>query len=175
MLFAFAGNERQQQHGADDEHGRDEEHRRLKAGRQVGQDGVDPEEGEVGLGRGLDDGGIGLAGGAEGAEEEGAGHDGEHDGRGEDGVLPGGIGDEGNAGLLGEFVVLAARRWLLLTMRPGMGHSLMPRRSTITDAGRRSSEQNAGNDEDVQREEAGERWPGDDGAAEQQMHQRRRR
>ena len=41
-----------------------------RLGGQIGEDRVDPEEGEVGLGRGLDDGGIGLAGGAEGAEEE---------------------------------------------------------------------------------------------------------
>ena len=78
-----------------------------RLGGRIGEDRVDPEEGEVGLGRGLDDGGIGLAGGAEGAEEERAGHDGEHDRRGEDGVLPGGVGDEGDAGLRGEFVVLA--------------------------------------------------------------------
>ena len=105
MLFAFAGDKRKQQHGADDEHGRDEKHGSFEAGRQIGEDGVDPEEGEVGLGRGLDDGGVGLARGAEGAEQERAGHDGKQNGRGEDGVLPCGVGNEGNAGLLGEFVV----------------------------------------------------------------------
>ena len=36
----------------------------------------------------LDEGWIRLAGGAEGAEEEGTGNDGEHDCRSEDGVLP---------------------------------------------------------------------------------------
>ena len=80
---------------------------RLELGRQKGENGVDPEKGEVGLGRGLDDGGIGSSGGAEGAEEERAGHDGEEDGGGEDGVFPCGVGDEGDAGLGGELVVLA--------------------------------------------------------------------
>ena len=80
--------------------GSDEQHGSFKIGWKVGEDSIDPEEGEVGLGRGLDDGGIRLAGGAEGAEPERAGHDGKHDGRGEDGVLPCGVRDEGNAGLL---------------------------------------------------------------------------
>ena len=99
VLFAFAGDQRQQQHGADDDDGSDEEERRFELGRKIGEDRVDPEEGEVGLGRGLDDGGIGLTAGTEGAEEERAGHDGENDGGGEDGVFPGGVGNEGDAGL----------------------------------------------------------------------------
>ena len=90
--------------------GRDEHDRRFETGRQIGEDGVDPEEGEVGLGRGLDDGGVGLTGGAEGAEPERAGHDGEQDGGGEDGVFPCGVGHEGDAGLFGELVVLLRRR-----------------------------------------------------------------
>ena len=48
----------------------------------------------------------------------------------------------------------------------------MPSRSTISRCRPTSAEQNAGNDEDVQREEARERWPGDDGAAQHQIHQR---
>ncbi len=73
---------------------------------KIRKDSVDPEEGEVGLRCGLDDGWIGLAGGSEGAEEEGTGNDGEHDGRSEDGILPGSVRDEGYAGLFGEGAVL---------------------------------------------------------------------
>ncbi len=79
VLFAFAGDEREQQHGADDHDRSDEEDWRLKFGGQIGEHRVDPEEEEVGLGSGLDDGGIGHAGGAEGAEEECARNDGEHE------------------------------------------------------------------------------------------------
>ena len=112
MLFAFAGDERQQQHRADDDDGRDEQDGRFETRRQVSEDRIDPEKGEVGFGRGLDDGGIGLAGGAEGAEEEGTGHDGEHDGGGEDGVLPCGVGNEGDAVFLASVRGTRARRWL---------------------------------------------------------------
>ena len=62
--------QRQQQHGADGDDRRDEHDRRFQAGWQVGEDRVDPEEGEVGFRRGLDDGGVGLAGGTEGAEDQ---------------------------------------------------------------------------------------------------------
>src|ERR1019366_5728234 len=62
MLFSLTRDQRKQQHNADDENGRDEKHRSFEAGRQIGQDCVDPEESEVGPGRGLDDGWIGLTG-----------------------------------------------------------------------------------------------------------------
>jgi hypothetical protein len=106
VLFAFAGNQREKQHRDDEECGSNEENWGLKTRWKIGKNSIDPKEGEIGLGCGLDDGGIGLASGSEGAEEEGASDDGKNDCRSEDRVLPGGVGDEGDASFLGEGVVL---------------------------------------------------------------------
>ena len=56
-------------------------------------------------------------------------------------------------------------------MRPGMGHSLMPSFKHHQQVHANEANEQAGNDEDVQREESRERVAGDDGAAQQQMHQ----
>src|SRR5579872_3855550 len=66
----------------------------------------EPEEGEVRLGDGLDDRRIGLAAGAVGPEDDGADADRGDHGGGEDQVLPERAGNEGDAVIVGELVVL---------------------------------------------------------------------
>ncbi len=153
VLFAFAGEERQQQHGADDDGRRDQQHRGFQLGREEGQHGVEPEEEEVRLGRGLDDGGVGLSGGPEGTEEEGAGHDREHDGSGEDDVLPDAIWNEGFAFILDQVVILALVGGLA-HQTAGHGPLVDAEAEHHPDVHADAQQQQAGDDEDVQGEEA---------------------
>jgi hypothetical protein len=92
------------------ENRRDQHDRAFRGSGAEGEHRVDPEEGEVGLGRGLDDGGIGLARGTEGAEEEGAGHDGNRMAAAKTASFHAASGTKGMP-VFGQFVVLAARRW----------------------------------------------------------------
>ena len=116
--------------------------------------------------------GSGCAGGTEGAKEEGAGHDGEHDRGGEDGIFPGSIGNEGDAGLVGELVVFALIGGLA-DETAGHGPLADAVLSVIKMWSEGKAEEHAGNDEDMQGEKARERGSADDRAAEQQMDERR--
>ena len=154
MLFSFSGDQRQQQQGADDDDGRNQQEGRFETRRQERQDRVDPEEREIGFRRGLDDGGIGLSGGTERAEEESTGDDGEHDGRRKDRVLPYGVRHKGHAVLLDQLVIFA--------LVSGFPHQAARHRPLIDAETQHhphmqadAREQDAGNHEDMQREEAG--------------------
>ena len=170
MLFSFSGDQRQQQQGADDDDGHNQQERRFETGRQERQDRVDPEEREIGLRRGLDDGGIRLPAGTERAEEESTSDDGEQDGGRKDRVFPCGVGHKGDAVLLNQLVIFAlvggfpnqASRHRPLIDAETQHHPHMQ-----ADA----REQDAGDHEDVQREESGQRGSADDGAAQKSMHQ----
>lgn len=59
---------------------------------------MNPEEGEIGLGRSLDDRWVRWPSHPEGAKEECTGHKSEHDSGREHCILPGGIGNKGNPG-----------------------------------------------------------------------------
>jgi hypothetical protein len=71
-LFSLSCVEGEGQQNSNAENWHDQDKRRLKYGRKIGENGVDPEKEEVGLGVGLNDGGVRLTVRAVGAEYEGA-------------------------------------------------------------------------------------------------------
>src|SRR6185437_5091162 len=119
---------------------------------------------EIGLGSGLDDAGVGHTAGAIGAEDEGAYGDGGDDSGGEPEVLPERAGNEGDAVFVGELVVLLD---VGVAAHSPAGHGPLADAKLEDhphmDEG--EQEQCAGDDEYVEREEAGERGSSDYGAA----------
>lgn len=170
VLFTFTGNEWKKQHCADNHDRSDEEDRGFKIRWKVGEDSKNPEEGEVGFRRCLDDGWIRLAGGAEGAEEEGTGNDGEHDCRSEDGVLPSGVRDEGYASFLGEGAVLLGVGGST-DDSAGHGPLVDTEAQNHPEMEADEHEEDARDDENVQSKESGKGGASDDGAAEHEINE----
>jgi hypothetical protein len=136
------------------------------------QDRVDPEEREIGLRCRLDDGGIRLSGRTKGAEKESACDNSQHDGSSKGSVFPGGVRHKGYAAL--------PRRLVILALIGGFPYQAS-RHGPLIDAQAQhhpqmhadAHQQNARDDEDVQREEPGQRNSADDGPAKKNMHQKR--
>src|ERR1700691_3132280 len=105
-LLAFGGNEGKRQQNCDTQKGHDEKKRRLHLWWQIGEDGVNPQEEEIGLGNGSDDGGIRLSAGAKRAEHEGAYRNRSENRAGEDEIFPEGARNEGNSIRVRKLVVL---------------------------------------------------------------------
>ncbi len=95
----------------------------------------------------------------------------EHDRRGEDNVLPDAIGNEGFAFVLRPGGDTHAHRCFLRTRRPGIGHSLMPRRSTIHTCTPTPSSRMPGITKTCSAKKRDSVCPADDRSAVDQVHQ----
>ena len=116
----------------------------------------------------LHDRGIGVAGGAEGAEEPGARHHADDDGGGEEHVLPDGVRHEGNAVFVSElfvFLDVGGAANDAAGHGPVVDAELQDQEKMQAD----EREQQAGNQKHVEREEAREGCARDDGPAQQHV------
>ena len=168
-LLARAGDERQREQRDDPQHGSGEDEERLRPRRQEREQREEREEVEIGPRRRADDGGIGLAVRSEGPEDRGAGEHGADRDPGERDVALGGIREERHAVALHLLLVLAA------VGRPvhepaGHGPLVDAEAEHQQQVDRDEGDQEPRHHEDVQREEARQRLPRDDRAAEQQVH-----
>src|SRR5580658_5936760 len=105
-LLTLRSNEGKRQQNCDGQERHDEKKRRLHIRRQIREDGVNPQEEEIGFGNSLDDRGIRLSTGAEGAEHQAAYRDRGENSAGKYEILPESAGDERNAVGVCEVVVL---------------------------------------------------------------------
>ena len=164
-FFAFAGEEGQQEQSENCNHRSNQEGGCFHRRGQVGEHGIEPEEEEVGLRSGLNDGGIGRAGRAEWAEIESAKGDGKKDEGGKEHIFPNGAGDEGYAVFLGELVIFLDVGGLA-DDAAGHGPFVDSQFDDHQQVHGYESNEKAGDNEDVEREEARKSGTGNDRAAE---------
>jgi len=104
-FFTFTENKRQKQECKNGDDRTDEKSRRLHVRRQQREEGIEPEEKEIGTRSGLDDGGVGTARGAEGTEVGSDQGEREENTSTKEKILVDGAGNKGNAVFLGELVI----------------------------------------------------------------------
>src|SRR5664279_3151055 len=105
-LFALARDEWKSKENSDSDHRRDQDEGRLHAWRQIGEDGVEPQEKEIRLRSRLDDGGIRLSAGPIRSEPNRAHGHREHNHPGKEKIFPERIRHKWYAIFFGEVVIL---------------------------------------------------------------------